>query len=111
MYRGGEVASDQHLLVAKLKVKLKTLQRPRGRKKNIDVENLGTEAMRKPYQLELKNIIIHFTRNQRVRRGVRRGRRQRGYGCSLGKVERCGRTDGRGGAGVQKREQKRGLDF
>src|SRR6218665_270643 len=37
---------------------------------------------------------IHCTRNQRERRRVRRGRRQRGHGCNLGKVERCGRTDG-----------------
>ena len=55
VYRGADVASDHHLLVAKLKVKLKTLQRPRGRKKKIDVENLGTETVRKSYQLELKN--------------------------------------------------------
>src|SRR6218665_1816245 len=55
VYRGADVASDHHLLVAKLKVKLKTPQRPRGRKKNIDVENLGTETVRKSYQLELKN--------------------------------------------------------
>src|SRR6218665_3986402 len=54
---------------------------------------------------------IRFTRNHRERRRVCRGRRQRGYGCNLGKVERCDRTDGRGGAGVQKRKQKRGLDF
>ena len=33
VYRGADVASDHHLLVAKLKMKLKTLQRPRGRKK------------------------------------------------------------------------------
>ena len=55
VYRGTDVASDHHLLVAKLKVKLMTIQGPRGRKKNIDVENLETEEMRKSYQLELKN--------------------------------------------------------
>jgi hypothetical protein len=60
-YRGADVASDHHLVVAQLRLKLaiNKIHSPRLTRKNFNIEKLNHEETRKEFEEELKKSLEH----------------------------------------------------
>ena len=67
-YRGADVAWDHHLIVAKIKIKLKKLPGKR-RREVINTDRLKENQIRQKYKVELSNrfaILENLERTQKI---------------------------------------------